>query len=67
MSAAPATIAAEGKKGNPFKFSWQQTMLRIKDPAKSLPFYEEVCWWRDWEISGTQTFAFSFFLRSFFY
>jgi len=42
MSAAPATIAAEGKKGN-FKFSWQQTMLRIKDPAKSLPFYEEVC------------------------
>jgi len=43
MSAAPATIATEGKKSNPFKFSWQQTMLRIKDPAKSLPFYEEVC------------------------
>lgn len=42
MSAVPATIAVEGTKGNPFKFSWQQTMLRIKDPAKSLPFYEEV-------------------------
>jgi hypothetical protein len=22
-----------------FKPSWQQTMLRIKDPAMSLPFY----------------------------
>jgi lactoylglutathione lyase len=25
----------------PHKFSWQQTMLRIKDPLKSVPFYEE--------------------------
>jgi lactoylglutathione lyase len=25
---------------NPFNFSWQQTMLRIKDPAVSVPFYE---------------------------
>lgn len=25
---------------NPFNFSWQQTMLRIKDPAVTVPFYE---------------------------
>eukprot|EP01035_Chromulina_nebulosa_P055547 gene55547-76113_t len=26
---------------NPHKFSWQQTMLRIKDPKISVPFYEK--------------------------
>lgn len=26
--------------GNPFNFSWQQTMLRIKDPLITVPFYE---------------------------
>lgn len=25
---------------NPHRFSWQQTMLRIKDPKISVPFYE---------------------------
>lgn len=25
---------------NVHKFSWQQTMLRIKDPKLSVPFYE---------------------------
>ena len=25
---------------NPLNFSWQQTMLRIKDPNISVPFYE---------------------------
>jgi len=26
---------------NPHNFSWQQTMLRIKDPKVSVPFYEK--------------------------
>ncbi len=26
---------------NPLNFSWQQTMLRIKDPKISVPFYEK--------------------------
>lgn len=26
---------------NPHNFSWQQTMLRIKDPKLSVPFYEK--------------------------
>jgi lactoylglutathione lyase len=25
---------------NPYKFSWQQTMFRIKDPDITVPFYE---------------------------
>lgn len=26
-------------EGNPFNFTWQQTMLRIKNPAVTVPFY----------------------------
>jgi len=33
-SASPRVAAP-----NPLNFSWQQTMLRIKDPSKSVPFY----------------------------
>ena len=29
------------KAPNPHNFSWQQTMLRIKDPARTLPFYRD--------------------------
>jgi lactoylglutathione lyase len=28
-------------KSSPQNFSWQQTMLRIKDPKVTLPFYQE--------------------------
>jgi len=27
-------------ENNPYRFSWQQTMLRIKDPTITIPFYE---------------------------
>eukprot|EP01031_Cornospumella_fuschlensis_P044355 gene44355-54241_t len=34
--------AAEGvETKNPHRFSWQQTMLRIKDPKISVPFYQQ--------------------------
>lgn len=33
-------MAATTDNANPFNFSWQQTMLRIKDPAITVPFYE---------------------------
>ena len=29
------------KAPNPHNFSWQQTMLRIKDPERSVPFYRD--------------------------
>lgn len=29
------------KAPNPHNFSWQQTMLRIKDPEKTVPFYRD--------------------------
>jgi len=32
---------AVAQGSNPHKFSWQQTMLRIKDPLVTLPFYEQ--------------------------
>ena len=39
-----STFAATSSGGSseeerPFKFSWQQTMLRIKDPKISVPYY----------------------------
>lgn len=37
------TMAATGNRctiGEKYGFSWQQTMLRIKDPSVSVPFYE---------------------------
>ena len=34
-------VSNESKIGhNPYNFSWQQTMLRIKDPKVSVPYYE---------------------------
>eukprot|EP01039_Chlorochromonas_danica_P007866 gene7866-8678_t len=34
-------MAALVENSNPHNFSWQQTMLRIKDPSVSVPFYEK--------------------------
>lgn len=35
-----ATTSISRSLRNPLNFSWQQIMLRIKDPAVSVPFYE---------------------------
>ncbi|CDJ46086.1 lactoylglutathione lyase, putative [Eimeria brunetti] len=35
------TPANGGSFGEKYNFSWQQVMLRIKDPRVSIPFYEE--------------------------
>lgn len=43
-SATAATSAEESKivaPKNPLHYHWQQTMLRIKDPAKTIPFYQD--------------------------
>lgn len=34
-------MASAAGTHNPHNFSWQQTMLRIKDPLVSVPFYEQ--------------------------
>ena len=38
---ATSTNTEENAKREQYKFSWQQTMLRIKDPKLSLPYYVE--------------------------
>jgi lactoylglutathione lyase len=38
--ASLVTAAANIARANPMKFSWQQTMLRIKDPKITVPFYQ---------------------------
>ena len=40
MSELASTAERLSADCNPHKFSWQQTMLRIKDPKISVPFYE---------------------------
>jgi len=40
-AAGAATKPIDIAKRDSLGFSWQQTMLRIKDPALSLPYYEE--------------------------
>lgn len=32
---------AQAASGNAHNYFWQQTMLRIKDPKVTVPFYEE--------------------------
>jgi catechol 2,3-dioxygenase-like lactoylglutathione lyase family enzyme len=40
-AAAAKVLALRASPPNPFGWQWQQTMLRIKDPAKSIPFYRD--------------------------
>lgn len=41
MSAEPQLVASASEDQLKHNFSWQQTMLRIKDPKLSVPFYEQ--------------------------